>query len=71
MEAETWIGLAGMILMAIVATSITVLYDGNVRELGQSICEEEYGMDYESYIGNVLKCQETKEQYDGIQIEIS
>lgn len=42
----------------------------DIEQLGQSICEEEYGMDYESYIDNTLKCKPIKETYDGIKVEI-
>ena len=41
-----------------------------IEQLGQSICEEEYGMDYESYYDEVLKCQPMKESYDGIKVQI-
>ncbi len=45
-------------------------YSKDVKQLGESICEEEYGMDYESYIDNTLKCKPFTESYDGIKIEI-
>ena len=44
---------------------------GDIKELGQSICEEEYGMDYESYYNDVLKCKPFKEKYDGIKVSLS
>ncbi len=40
------------------------------KELGQSICEEEYGMDFESYYNEVLKCKPILEHYDGIKVQI-
>ncbi len=42
----------------------------DIGQLGQAICEEEYGMDYESYINEVLKCKPMKVHYDGIQVEV-
>ena len=42
-----------------------------VEELGESICEEEYNLDFESYIDGVLICKPFKESYDGIKIEIN
>ncbi len=40
------------------------------KELGKSICEEEYEMDFESYDDKVLRCKPFTENYDGIQVEI-
>ena len=71
MKKTDWIEIILIIVMAIVAILILVVYTGQINELGQSICKEEYGMDFESYIRGVLKCKEPKEQYDEIQIEIS
>ncbi len=45
-------------------------YINRVEELGKSICEEEYGMDYESYFDKTLRCKPFKESYDGIQVEV-
>ncbi len=41
-----------------------------IEQLGQSICEEEYGMDFESYIDNTLRCKPFTETYDGIKVEV-
>ena len=41
-----------------------------IEELGKSICEEEYGMDYESYYNDVLRCKPFTETYDGIKVEV-
>jgi len=41
-----------------------------IEQLGQSICEEEYGMDFESYQDNTLRCKPVKEKYDGIKVEV-
>lgn len=50
-----------------------VMYD-DISELGQSICDQEYDMDYQSYSDGKLTCKpkEIKEevQYDGIVIQI-
>ena len=42
----------------------------DIEELGQSICEEEYNLDFESYIDEVLKCKPLT-NYDGIRVEIN
>lgn len=42
----------------------------DIEMLGQSICEEEYGMDFESYIDNTLRCKPFTESYDGIKVEV-
>ncbi len=48
--------------------------DNDTIELAQSICEEEYNMDYESYDDGILKCKpkevKAEVQYDGIVIQI-
>ncbi len=48
--------------------------DKEIKELGQSICEEEYDMEFKSYNDKELKCKdkeiEYEEQYDGITIQI-
>ena len=41
-----------------------------LEELGKSICEEEYGMDYQSYYKGTLKCKPFTESYDGIKVEV-
>ena len=49
-----------------------ILSDKEVKQLGQSICEEEYNMDFESYKDRSLKCKPMikEEHYDGIVVEI-
>ena len=48
---------------------------GEIKELGQSICEEEYDMDFKDYNDEGLKCKpkEIKNEtfYDGIIVQIS
>ena len=60
------------IALGIAIAGLFISIRGNPRmvELGKSICEEEYGMDYESYINEVLRCKPFKESYDGIQVEV-
>lgn len=47
---------------------------GDTKELAQSICDQEYNMDFDSYNNKELKCQpkeaKAKVQYDGIVIQI-
>ena len=42
------------------------------EELGSAICEEEYGMDYESYYNEELKCKDkiVTDGYDGLKVII-
>ena len=58
------------ILLGFVVAPLLIGFTKDVEQLGQAICEEEYGMDYESYIGKTLKCQPMKENYDGIRVEV-
>jgi len=46
--------------------------DDEIRDLGQSICKEEYNMDYNSYYEGVLKCDsaKVKVKYGGIKVDI-
>lgn len=44
---------------------------GDGEELGQSICEENYDMNFESYYDKVLTCKPKLESYDGIKIDIN
>lgn len=50
------------------------VFNSNTKELGQSICDQEYDMDFEKYNDGELTCKpkEIKEevQYDGITIQI-
>ena len=45
-----------------------------VKDLGQAICEEEYGMDYDGYDKqkDILKCKpkEVIKKYDGIEVKM-
>jgi len=43
-----------------------------IEDLGQSICEQEYGMDYDYYRGGELYCKPAPvtEHYDGIKVVI-
>ncbi len=48
--------------------------DREIEELGQSICDQEYDMDFESYNNNNLYCKNkviaNETIYDGITIKI-
>lgn len=55
--------LVGMVLVLVV--------DGiSIEELGQSICDQEYGLDFESYINKVLNCKPKEISYNGISVNI-
>ena len=46
----------------------------DTEQLAQSICDQEYGMDYKSYDNKVLECQPktiiAEEPYDGIRVRV-
>ena len=48
--------------------------DSDTIDLAQSICDQEYNMNYDSYDNGVLKCKpkdiKAEVQYDGIIMEI-
>ena len=75
MEDKTF-GLAcgltlGLIFGMLIGTGFTEFYKNKeVKELGKSICEEEYRMDFESYYKGTLKCKPFTESYDGIKVEM-
>ena len=60
--------IIGMVLGAFIFN-----FGGHIKieQLGKSICEEEYDLDFESYYDGVLKCKPFKESYDGIKVEIN
>ncbi len=77
---EFWSGMIAGLIMGFFLFGIgigtyvnEVMYD-DTSELGQSICDQEYDRDYQSYSDGKLKCKpkEIKEemQYDGIIIQI-
>ncbi len=76
MEGDMGIGIfIGFFVTAIVVSIILgTLWDIDLKELGGSICDQEYDMDYQSYYNGVLTCQPKviKEEvaYDGITIQI-
>jgi len=60
-------------LVASLVIAILIYLDNSVDELGQAICEKEYGMDFQSYNDKELKCKpkiEKKIQYDGITVKL-
>ena len=66
------LGLCYGVIIGMIISGIILGWGGTaeIEQLGQSICEEEYGMDFESYYNEILKCQPMKEQYDGIKVQI-
>ncbi len=77
---EFWEGMISGLIIGVflfgigIGTYVSdVMYD-NISELGQSICDQEYDMDYDNYYDSELTCKpkEIKEevQYDGIIIQI-
>lgn len=49
----------------IIIFSLCIPLDREIAELGQAICKERYGMDFDKYHGKILYCKP-----DGIKIEI-
>lgn len=68
MHGMWWIFLIAFILTTI-CFFLAISY---MEELGQAICEGEYGMDFVSYSSNTLKCEpkEIQVYYDGIKVKI-
>ncbi len=68
--------MSTIILAILLIGAIIVIFGiaGNIRELGQSICEEEYNADFASYdaFDNTLRCEdkEPKQYYDGLRVEV-
>ena len=60
-----WVFL-GCFILSVAAYLVTY---NDVTELGQAICEKEYGMDFKEYFGTTLKCKDVKSsQYDGVEV---
>ncbi len=51
--------VVGMVVWFVTIVITSGSYQGEVTELGQSICDQEYDMDYRSYFGGELKCKQT------------
>ena len=75
MESETLVfGMVIGVLIMVIIGNIIGFDEGNTEALAQSICDQEYGMDYKSYDNKVLECQPktivSEEPYDGIRVRI-
>ena len=76
MDDEGGMFIVGLIVGLLVSAMIMVMLIGSdKKELGQAICEEEYGMDYDRYSTEEgLHCQpkviKSEEKYDGIQVKL-
>lgn len=72
--ADGWPALV-IISFLLGALVIDLLLQGEIDELGQAICDEEYDMDYLTYWSGELKCQPKKDiaqgSYDGIKIKLT
>ncbi len=66
------IAAIGMFFIMLIVNSDNV--DNRISELSQSICDQEYDMDFDNYNNGVLKCKpkevRAEVQYDGIVVEI-
>ncbi len=64
----------GLLVMDAIMVGIIVAIDDinyrHIDELGQSICHQEYGMDFEDYRFQTLTCKTTGSTYDGIKVKI-
>jgi len=66
--------LVGIVIGIILSMMIIFSIDSNPTfELGNAICDQEYGMEFDSYDDKELKCKskQEKQQYDGIIVDIS
>jgi len=66
-------GFICLMLLLIAVTLFLCMSIKDTEELGQSICEEEYSMDFESYMRNELTCKDriVSGNYDGIKIVLT
>ncbi len=64
------IGLLIGTMVGMFIVSITI--EGSISKLGQSICEEEYDMDFKSYSykEDTLECKPKTKIYDDIKVRI-
>jgi len=62
----------GALVILIVMLFMISDYENKLEQLGQSICDQEYGLDFDYYSDGILYCQpaEQIEPYDGIQVSI-
>lgn len=70
---ESWGDLfMGLGIGFFIASLVFISEFNSISELGQSICDQEYNMDYQSYDNQELKCKPKEKQkvYDGIVIQI-
>lgn len=70
--ALIFLGVLMGLLVMLGISQMTIDIQADVPELGQAICEEEYGMDYKYYSGEELTCQPKegqKDNYDGIIVK--
>ena len=75
-ESCTCVLICGVIAIlffigGIAVGTIEPMWDtGEVSDLGQSICEEEYNQTFDSYSEGNLYCKPLAEHYDGIKVVI-
>lgn len=76
---ETVVGWRGMLFLVIaflifgVVLGMAINYSNTTTPLGQAICEEEYGMDFEKHNlkdGLVCKSRVKTQTYDGLKIKL-
>lgn len=75
MEDHDWLLVFGVFMLGIffgviLGTTNPLWFTGDIKELGFSICDQEYGMDFESYDNKELRCKPRGDSYDGIRIFI-
>ena len=70
-----WVLSGGMIVAVLFTSFVIPSYDDDIEELGQSICEEEFDMDFNYYDNKELKCKpkiiKNETIYDGIVVSIT
>lgn len=67
-----FIGLSCGLVIAAIVVAISDIYWNGTKELGQSICEKEYNMDYDGFKLDILSCKpkemKQKLEYDGTKV---
>ena len=73
-DYDWWLVLAFFGLGILVGLPVWGWDNNDAEQLGQSICDQEYDMDYKSYYNKELKCKpkviKEEVEYDGIVIQI-
>ncbi len=68
---EFYIGIIGMVVIGALALVAMGNSIDDIRELGQSICDENFNGNFVRYSDGVLECEEVDvKSYDGLRVEV-